>query len=89
MPSIPNESKKLGAEFLKKWVLTDIPSLGPDWQKTYSQEVDEESILVASQEFFSNLFDCKITVVNADNARSIMVAKGNQSSPLKPAIFVS
>ena len=89
MPSIPNESKKLGAEFLKKWVLKDIPSLGPDWLKTYSQEVDEESILAASQEFFSNLFGCKITVVNADNARSIMVAKGNQSSPLKPAIFVS
>ena len=89
MPSIPNESKKLGAEFLKKWVLKDIPSLGPDWLKTYSQEVDEESILAASQEFFSKLFGCKITVVNADNARSIMVAKGNQSSPLKPAIFVS
>ena len=89
MPSIPNESKKLGAEFLKKWVLKDIPSLGPDWQKKYSQEVNEEAILAASQEFFSNLFDCQITVVNADNARSIMVAKGNQSSPLKPAIFVS
>ena len=89
MPSIPNESKKLGAEFLKKWVLKDIPSLGPDWQKRYSEEVNEEAILAASQEFFSNLFDCKITVVNADNARSIMVAKGNQSSPLKPAIFVA
>ena len=30
MPNIPNESKKVGAEFLKKWVLKDIPSLGPD-----------------------------------------------------------
>ena len=89
MPSIPNESKKLGADFLKKWVLKDIPSLGPDWQAKYSQEVDEESILLASQEFFSILFNCKISVVNADNARSSMVAKGNQSSPLKPAIFVS
>ena len=89
MPSIPNESKKLGADFLKKWVLKDIPSLGPDWQAKYSQEVDEETILLASQEFFSTLFGCKISVVNADNARSSMVAKGNQSSPLKPAIFVS
>ena len=89
MPSIPNESKKLGADFLKKWVLKDIPSLGPDWQKKYNDIVDEEAILEASKDFFKNLFGCKITVVNADKARSIMVAKGNQSSPLKPAIYVS
>ena len=89
MPTIPPESKKLGAEFLKKWVLKDIPSLGPDWQAKYNQEVDEEFILSESIDFFSNIFDCKVSVVNADNARSSMVAKGNQSSPLRPAIFVS
>ena len=89
MPTIPPESKKLGAEFLKKWVLRDIPSLGPDWQTKYNQEVDEEAILSASIDFFSNIFDCKVSVVNADNARSSMVAKGNQSLPLRPAIFVS
>ena len=89
MPTIPPESKKLGAEFLKKWVLRDIPSLGPDWQAKYNQEVDEEAILSASIDFFSNIFDCKVSVVNADNARSSMVAKGNQSLPLRPAIFVS
>ncbi len=89
MPTIPPESKKLGAEFLKKWVLRDIPSLGPDWQTKYNQEVDEKAILSASIDFFSNIFDCKVSVVNADNARSSMVAKGNQSLPLRPAIFVS
>ena len=89
MPTIPPESKKLGADFLKKWVLKDIPSLGPDWQTKYNQEVDEEAILSASVDFFSNIFDCKVSVVNADNARSSMVAKGNQSLPLRPAIFVS
>ena len=89
MPTIPPESKKLGAEFLKKWVLKDIPSLGPDWQAKYNQEVDEEFILSESIDFFSNIFDCKVSVVNADNARSSMVAKGNQSLPLRPAIFVS
>ena len=35
MPNIPNESKKVGAEF-EKWVLKDIPSLGPEWQKIQS-----------------------------------------------------
>jgi len=89
MPTIPPESKKLGAEFLKKWVLKDIPSLGPDWQAKYNQEVDEEFILSESIDFFSNIFDCKVSVVNADNVRSSMVAKGNQSLPLRPAIFVS
>jgi len=79
----------LGADFLKKWVLRDIPSLGPDWQNKYSLQIDEEEILSASIDFFSKLFDCKISVVNADKARSRHVAKGNQSSPLRPAIFVS
>ena len=89
MPNIPPESKKLGADFLKKWVLRDIPSLGPDWQNKYSLQIDEEEILSESIEFFSKVFDCEISVVNADRARSRHVAKGNQSSPLRPAIFVS
>ena len=50
-------AQNLGAEFLKKWVLRDIPSLGPDWQTKYNQEVDEEAILSASIDFFSNIFD--------------------------------
>ena len=89
MPDIPSESKKIGAEFLKKWVLKDIPSLGPGWQKKYSQDVNESAILSASIEFFENIFGCKISVVEADKARSKLVSKANQSSPLSPAIFVS
>ena len=89
MPNLPSESKKLGAEFLKKWVLKDIPSLGPGWQKKYSQEVNEFEILSGSIQFFENIFDCKISVVEADKARSRLVSKANQSSPLRPAIFVS
>ena len=89
MPTIPSESKKLGADFLKKWVLKDIPSLGPDWQSKYAQQVDEAEILSASVDFFTNIFNCKITVVNADQAKSSMASKTNQSSPLRPAIFVS
>ena len=89
MPTIPPESKKLGADFLKKWVLKDIPSLGPDWQNKYVQQVDEAEILSASVDFFTKIFDCKITVVNANQAKSSMLSKANQSSPLRPAIFVS
>ncbi|MEC8875777.1 MAG: hypothetical protein VYE50_04340, partial [Candidatus Thermoplasmatota archaeon] len=89
MPTIPPESKKLGADFLKKWVLKDIPSLGPDWQNKYVQQVDEAAILSVSVDFFTNIFNCKITVVNADQAKSSMMSKANQSSPLRPAIFVS
>jgi len=89
MPDLPSESKKLGAEFLKKWVLKDIPSLGPDWKRQYSQKVNEFEILSAAIEFFENIFDCKISVVEADKARSSLVSKANQSSPLRPAIFVS
>ena len=43
--NIPNESKKVGAEFLKKWVLKDIPSLGPEWQERYKVKIDEKAIL--------------------------------------------
>ena len=89
MPTIPPESKKLGADFLKKWVLKDIPSLGPDWQSKYAQQVDEAEILSASVDFFTNIFNCKITVVNTDQAKPSMTSKANQSSPLRPAIFVS
>ena len=71
----------MGADFLKKWVLRDIPSLGPGWQSKYSLQIDEEEILSDSIEFFSNIFGCEISVVNADRARSRHVAKGNQSSP--------
>ena len=89
MPTIPSESKKLGADFLKKWVLKDIPSLGPDWQSKYTQQVDEAEILSASIDFFRNIFNCEISVVDTDHARSSMTSKANQSSPLRPAIFVS
>jgi hypothetical protein len=89
MPTIPPESKKLGADFLKKWVLRDIPSLGPGWQRKYEQKVDESKILSSSVDFFVNVLDCKISVVNAEEARSRLISKANQSSPLRPAIFVS
>ncbi|MEE3242240.1 MAG: leucine--tRNA ligase [Candidatus Thermoplasmatota archaeon] len=89
MPTIPPESKKLGADFLKKWVLKDIPSLGPGWQRKYKQEVDESKILSSSVDFFANVLNCKISVVNAEEARSRLISKANQSSPLRPAIFVS
>ena len=89
MPTIPSESKKLGADFLKKWVLKDIPSLGPGWQSKYTQQVDEAEILSASIDFFRNIFNCEISVVDTDHARSSMTSKANQSSPLRPAIFVS
>ena len=89
MPDLPSESKKLGAEFLKKWVLKDIPSLGPGWQHKYSQQVNEHEILSAAINFFENIFGCKVSVVEADKARSRLVSKANQSSPLRPAIFVS
>ena len=89
MPDLPSESKKIGAEFLKKWVLKDIPSLGPGWQHKYSRQVNEQEILSAAIEFFENIFGCKVSVVAADKARSRLVSKANQSSPLRPAIFVS
>jgi len=89
IPDIPSESKKLGADFLKKWVLKDIPSLGPGWQNKYSQKINELEILESSIDFFSKIFDCSVKVVNAENVRSSLVSKANQSSPLRPAIFVS
>ena len=89
MPNIPNESKKVGAEFLKKWVLKDIPSLGPEWQERYKVKIDEKAILESSIDFFSKVFDCPVTVINAEKAVSRLEPKSKQSAPLRPAIFVS
>ena len=89
MPIIPAESKKFGADFLKKWVLKDIPSLGPGWQSKYSQKVNELEILEASVDFFSKVFGCNVRVISAEKAVSRLGPKSNQSSPLRPAIFVS
>ena len=89
MPAIPPESKKMAADFLKKWVLKDIPSLGPDWQIKYAQNVNESKILSASIDFFGTILGCKVSVVHADQARSRLQSKAKQSSPLRPAIFVS
>ena len=89
MPQIPNDSKKVGAEFLKKWVLKDIPSLGPEWQERYKVLIDEKAILESSIDFFSKIFDCPVSVINAENAVSRLEPKSKQSAPLRPAIFVS
>ncbi len=89
MPDITADNKKSGAEFLKKWVLKDIPSLGPNWQNKYKQYVDEEAILNSSKEFFEKFFGCKISVVSEDVARSKFAKKASQSSPLRPAIYIS
>ena len=89
MPLIPAESKKFGADFLKKWVLKDIPSLGPGWQSKYNQKIDELEILESSVDFFSKIFDCNVRVLSAEKAVSRLASKANQSSPLRPAIFVS
>jgi leucyl-tRNA synthetase len=89
MPNIPNESKKVGAEFLKKWVLKDIPSLGPEWQERYKVKIDEKAILESSIDFFSKVFDCPVSVINAEKAVSRLEPKSKQSAPLRPAIFVS
>tara|TARA_B100000579_G_scaffold216568_1_gene177091 strand:- start:109 stop:1158 length:1050 start_codon:yes stop_codon:yes gene_type:complete len=89
MPQIPNESKKVGAEFLKKWVLKDIPSLGPDWQERYKVQIDEKAILESSLDFFSKIFGCPVSVINAEKAVSRLEPKSKQSAPLRPAIFVS
>ena len=89
MPQIPNEVKKEGADFLKKWVLKDIPSLGPEWQEKYKVQIDEKQILEASLNFFSRVFNCPVSVMNAEKAVSRLEPKSKQSAPLRPAIFVS
>ena len=89
MPQIPNDSKKIGAEFLKKWVLKDIPSLGPEWQERYKVQIDEKATLESSIDFFSKIFDCPVSVINAEKAVSRLEPKSKQSAPLRPAIFVS
>ena len=89
MPIVPAESRKFAADFLKKWVLKDIPSLGPGWQERYDQRIDEAEILSNAVDFFSQVFDCEVSVTTSENANSKFTEKASQASPLRPAIFVS
>ena len=88
-PQVISAARSGDVEFLKKWVLKDIPSLGPEWQERYKVLIDEKAILGSSIDFFSKIFDCPVSVINAENAVSRLEPKSKQSAPLRPAIFVS
>ena len=69
--------------------MKDITNLGPEWQEKYKVQIDEKAILESSLDFFSKIFGCPVSVINAEKAVSRLEPKSKQSAPLRPAIFVS
>ena len=88
MAALPAAARKEAAAFLKRWVMQEIPALGPGWAARYAEQLDEEVVLEQASNFLAATFGCEVAVAPAGDATGGAAGKARQAAPLRPAIFV-
>ena len=88
MAALPAAARKEAAAFLKRWVMQEIPALGPGWAARYAEQLDEAVVLEQASNFLAATFGCEVAVAPAGDATGGAAGKARQAAPLRPAIFV-
>jgi leucyl-tRNA synthetase len=88
MAALPADARKEAAAFLKRWVMQEIPALGPGWAARYAEQLDEAVVLEQASDFLAATFGCEMAVEPAGDATGGAADKAQQAAPLRPAIFV-